>query len=86
MEHLRGPGSIAERLVATAMEYLASARDPESGGLMVEICSESLRNTTVGARFCELEAMVRESMRAASRRRASAARCRPTSICRSPSP
>ncbi len=65
MERLRGPGTIADRLVATAMEYLASARDPESGGLMVEICSESLRNTTVGARFCELEAMVRESMRTA---------------------
>ncbi|WP_294642861.1 TetR/AcrR family transcriptional regulator [uncultured Aureimonas sp.] len=65
MEHLRGPGSIADRLVATAMEYLASARDPESGGLMVEICSESLRNTAVGARFCELEDMVRTTMRTA---------------------
>ncbi|RIY02467.1 TetR/AcrR family transcriptional regulator [Aureimonas flava] len=65
LEHLRGPGTIADRLVAMAMDYLASARDPESGGLMIEICSESLRNTAVGARFCELETLVRDRMRAA---------------------
>ncbi|WP_182421983.1 TetR/AcrR family transcriptional regulator [Aureimonas sp. ME7] len=61
---LQRPGPLLDRMVATAMDYLAASRDPESGGLMVEIHSESLRNTAVGARFCEIENTVRENFRA----------------------
>ncbi len=32
MEHLRGPGSIADRLVATAMEYLAPRATRKAAG------------------------------------------------------
>lgn len=59
MAALDGDGPIVDRLTAVSMGYLRSTRDPETGGLMVEICSESLRNTAVGKRFNELESLIR---------------------------
>jgi AcrR family transcriptional regulator len=65
MAALAGEGSLVDRMTAVAMDYLRGARDPETGGLMVEICSESLRNTAVGERFHEIEREVRDAFRAA---------------------
>jgi TetR/AcrR family transcriptional regulator, repressor for uid operon len=65
MAEMEGEGPLAERIVRTCVSYLEAARDPETGGLMVEICSESLRNTAVGQRFAEIEATVRGAIRAA---------------------
>ncbi len=61
---LHRPGPIADRLTDVALDYLASARDPETGCLQVEICSESLRNTAVGERFRTIEADVQAQLRA----------------------
>lgn len=61
---LLGEGPIVERMTSVAMEYIGASRDPE-GQLMVEICSESLRNTAVGRRFAELENGVRTLFREA---------------------
>ena len=61
MAAMAGPGPLVDRMTAAAMDYLRGARDPESGGLMVEICSESLRNTAVGKRFHEIEGEVRST-------------------------
>lgn len=49
------PGPVADRITEAALSYLASACDPATGNLIVEICSESLRNTAVGARFRAIE-------------------------------
>lgn len=65
MALLGGPGSIFDRIVAVAMEYLRQTLDPDTGGLMVEICSESIRNTTIGKRFHEIEMEVRRAFREA---------------------
>lgn len=61
MAALQGEGSILDRVTAVAMEYLRSSRDSATGGLMIEICSESLRNTAVGKRFHEIEKVVRDA-------------------------
>lgn len=55
LARLEGPGSIADRITDAAIAYLASACDPATGNLIVEICSESLRNTAVGERFRLIE-------------------------------
>lgn len=60
LAQLAAPGPIARRITDVALTYLAQARDPETGNLMVEICSESLRNTAVGERFQAIEAEVRQ--------------------------
>lgn len=67
MAALSGDGSIADRMTAVAMGYLRSTCDPETGGLMVEICSESIRNTAVGKRFQELDKDVRDAFTRALR-------------------
>ena len=53
------PGSIVDRLMRAAESYFALMRRPGGSELMVEICSESLRNTTVGHRFHCIETDVR---------------------------
>ncbi|WP_224005976.1 TetR/AcrR family transcriptional regulator [Aureimonas sp. SA4125] len=63
MQGLSAGGSIVDRITAVAMDYLRSTRDPATGGLMVEICSESIRNTAVGKRFHEVEREVRDAFR-----------------------
>ncbi|MEF2552507.1 TetR/AcrR family transcriptional regulator [Aurantimonas sp. A2-1-M11] len=65
MALLGGPGSIFDRITAVAMDYLRQTLDPDTGGLMVEICSESIRNTAVGKRFHEIEMDVRRAFREA---------------------
>jgi len=65
MAGLDSEGTLSQRVVRTCIEYLEASRDPETGGLMVEICSESLRNTAVGQRFAEIEGTVRRAIRAA---------------------
>ncbi|MEX6508691.1 TetR/AcrR family transcriptional regulator [Jiella sp. M17.18] len=59
MAALTGEGSIVDRITRVGMDYLSQTMDPDTGGLMVEICSESLRNTAVGHRFRELEREMR---------------------------
>jgi len=65
MAELAGEGPLADRIVRTCIGYLEGARDPQTGGLMVEICSESLRNTAVGQRFHEVEGTVRQAIQTA---------------------
>ncbi|MBP0618209.1 TetR/AcrR family transcriptional regulator [Jiella mangrovi] len=55
------PGNLVERIVRVGVEYLRHTRDRATGGLTIEIWSESIRNTAVGQRFCEIETTVRES-------------------------
>jgi AcrR family transcriptional regulator len=68
MQALDAPGSIVDRITAVAMDYLRETRDPATGGLMVEICSESIRNTAVGKRFHEVEKEVRNALMASLRK------------------
>ena len=56
-------GDLAERIVQVGLEYLRHTCDRATGGLTVEIWSESIRNTTVGQRFGEIEQVVRNSFR-----------------------
>lgn len=56
---LTGPGHLFDRITAVGMTYLREMLDPESGGLMLEICAESARNTEIGRRFHEVEGVVR---------------------------
>ncbi len=65
MAALFGEGDLVDRMTTVAMDYLRAARDSETGGLLVEICSESLRNTTVGARFYEIQKGVRLALHTA---------------------
>lgn len=53
------PGHLVERIVQVGLEYLRHTRDRATGGLTIEIWSESIRNTAVGQRFCEIEETVR---------------------------
>ncbi|WP_246233132.1 TetR/AcrR family transcriptional regulator [Aurantimonas aggregata] len=62
---LHGEGSLVDRITAVGMEYLRQTLDPDTGGLMVEIWSESIRNTALGQRFHEIEAEVRRAFHAA---------------------
>ncbi len=57
------PGDLVERIVQVGIEYLKHTRDRATGGLTIEIWSESIRNTTVGQRFCEIETTIRDSFR-----------------------
>jgi AcrR family transcriptional regulator len=68
MQALDGSGGIVDRITAVAMDYLHQTRDPATGGLMVEICSESIRNTAVGKRFHEVEKEVRTAIMASLRK------------------
>lgn len=61
---LHGEGDIIDRITATGMDYLRQTLDPDTGGLMVEIWSESIRNTAIGRRFHEIEAEVRRAFHA----------------------
>ncbi|NDW07427.1 TetR/AcrR family transcriptional regulator [Jiella pacifica] len=57
------PGDLVERIVQVGVEYLKHTRDRATGGLTIEIWSESIRNTAVGQRFCEIEADIHASFR-----------------------
>ncbi|MCE7029721.1 TetR/AcrR family transcriptional regulator [Jiella avicenniae] len=57
------PGDLVERIVQVGVEYLKHTRDRATGGLTIEIWSESIRNTAVGQRFCEIEAGIHASLR-----------------------
>ncbi len=57
------PGDLVERIVQVGIEYLKHTRDRATGGLTIEIWSESIRNTAVGQRFCEIETTIRDSFR-----------------------
>ena len=61
MVALAGEGSLVDRITAVGMDYLRHSRDRATGGLMVEIWSESIRNTAVGARFNDVELTVRQA-------------------------
>ncbi|MCB8836988.1 TetR/AcrR family transcriptional regulator [Aurantimonas sp. VKM B-3413] len=68
MAALSSHGPLVDRITQVGVDYLRQIRDDESGGLMVEICSESLRNTSVGQRFKDIEMEVRGAMLSALRR------------------
>ena len=68
MAALSTDGPLVDRITQVGLDYLKQIRDDGSGGLMVEICSESLRNTSVGQRFKDIELEVRSAMLAAMRR------------------
>jgi TetR/AcrR family transcriptional repressor of uid operon len=52
-------GSLVERVTACGLAYMRLMQRPHSGQLMVEICAESMRNTSVGDRFHVIECDVR---------------------------
>ncbi|WAP70701.1 TetR/AcrR family transcriptional regulator [Jiella pelagia] len=58
------PGDLVERIVQVGVEYLRHTRDRATGGLTIEIWSESIRNTAVGQRFFEIEETVHANFRA----------------------
>jgi AcrR family transcriptional regulator len=58
---LAGPGTFVERVFECAYAYLSSMRDLGRVQLMLEICSESLRNSGVADRFANAEQEVRET-------------------------
>lgn len=60
-----GSGTLVDRLVGTAMDYLVKSVAPGTGGLLIEIVSESLRNTAIGERFHSIEAEIRVVLRSA---------------------
>ncbi|WP_245396729.1 TetR/AcrR family transcriptional regulator [Jiella sonneratiae] len=62
-QQLLEPGCLVERIVQVGLEYLRHTRDRATGGLTLEIWSESVRNTAVGQRFCEIEETVRAGFR-----------------------
>ena len=62
---LVGPGHLFDRITSVGMTYLRDTLDPQSGGLMLEICAESIRNTEIGRRFHEIEGVVRQAFLAA---------------------
>jgi TetR/AcrR family transcriptional repressor of uid operon len=53
------PGSIIDRLMRAASAYFALMKRPGGGELMMEICSESIRNTVIGTRFHCIETDVK---------------------------
>jgi AcrR family transcriptional regulator len=59
MAVLQEPGAIIDRLMRSAEAYFALMRRPGGAELMLEICSESMRNTGVGGKFaaCETDAL-----------------------------
>lgn len=59
MSALNGEGSLVDRITAVGLDYLRQTQDPATGGLMLEIWSESIRNTAVGQRFSEIDNEVR---------------------------
>lgn len=61
--HREGP--IVDRLLETAIAYLADVSQRGFGSLMVEICVESIRNTDLGRQFHDIECGVRETFHAA---------------------
>ncbi|WP_320409386.1 TetR/AcrR family transcriptional regulator [Aureimonas sp. Leaf427] len=65
MQMFLRPGSLVDRIVGAAMDYLAQSVAPHTGGLLVEIVSESIRNTAIGERFHAIEAEIRDIIRAA---------------------
>jgi TetR/AcrR family transcriptional regulator, repressor for uid operon len=65
LEVFRDPGPIVDRLMRAANAYFALMNRPGGGELMIEICSESTRNSTVGDRFQCIEADVQVEFTAA---------------------
>ena len=61
MSALNGVGSLVDRITAVGLDYLRQTQDPATGGLMLEIWSESIRNTAVGQRFTEIDNEVRKA-------------------------
>jgi AcrR family transcriptional regulator len=59
MAVLQEPGEIVDRMMRSAEAYFALMLRPGGAELMLEICSESMRNTGVGDKFnaCETDAM-----------------------------
>jgi TetR/AcrR family transcriptional repressor of uid operon len=58
-------GSIVDRVTACGVAYMRLMQRPASGQLMVEICAESMRNTSVGDRFHCIETDIRGEFLAA---------------------
>lgn len=65
MRRLNGEGSFVDRVVAAGLDYLDMMRRPGGCELMVEILAESLRSTTVGARFHCVESDIQDEFRRA---------------------
>ena len=65
MAEMAGEEPLVDRMAAAAMTYLRDSLNPDTGGLMVEIWSESIRNTAVGRRFHAVEGEVRQALREA---------------------
>jgi TetR/AcrR family transcriptional repressor of uid operon len=63
MAVLSEPGAVVDRLMRSAEAYFALMRRPGGAELMLEICSESMRNTTVGHRFHSIETDARATFR-----------------------
>ncbi|WP_246329569.1 TetR/AcrR family transcriptional regulator [Chthonobacter rhizosphaerae] len=61
------PGTLVDRITNVGMEYLRSSRTSLCGGLMVEVCSESIRNSSIGDRFHQIEEDVRTTFVSALR-------------------
>ncbi len=61
----RTDAPLLDRIVTCGVAYLTAMQRPHSGRLMVEICSESLRNSSIGERFhCTEEDARREILSA----------------------
>lgn len=58
-------GSLVDRVTACGLAYMRLMQRPASGQLMVEICAESMRNTSVGERFHVIECDIRAEFLAA---------------------
>lgn len=62
MANFRREGPLVDRIVGCALDYLSRMESRHSGALMVEICSESLRNSAIGERFHCTELDVRNEL------------------------
>ncbi len=52
-------GSLIDRITRVGMAYLRSSKISHCGALMVEVCSETIRNSSVASRFHQIEEEVR---------------------------
>lgn len=52
-------GSLVDRITRVGMAYLRSSKTSHCGALMVEVCSETIRNSSVASRFHQIEEEVR---------------------------
>ena len=65
MAAFQSEGSLVDRITACGVAYMRLMQRPASGQLMVEICAESMRNTSVGERFHVIECDIRKEFLAA---------------------